>query len=157
MSSCTCNPVPSSDLRTSCSESFYESEQLAKDARDLAALLASKVYYYLGEYDEALSFALGAGSAFQAETREYTSGEYVETIVCACPTCLVWGRHLYFVCHIAKAIDRYIYQRADDVSMGTKTDPRLQSIIEAIFQRCIDEGEYRQVHFIIFGGCVSLC
>ncbi|KAF9229179.1 26S proteasome regulatory complex non-ATPase subcomplex Rpn2/Psmd1 subunit [Gyrodon lividus] len=107
-------------------ESFYESEQLSKDARDLAALLASKVYYYLGEYDEALSFALGAGSAFQVESREHTSGEYVETIV-------------------SKAIDRYIKQRSDEALVGTKIDLRLQSIIEAIFQRCIDEEEYRQV------------
>jgi hypothetical protein len=37
----------------------------------------------LGEYDEALSFALGAGGAFHAETRTYGSEEYVETIVCA--------------------------------------------------------------------------
>jgi len=65
-----------------CSESLYESEQFPKSARDLAALLASKVYYYLGEYDEALSFALGAGSAFEAEARDYNSGEYVETVIC---------------------------------------------------------------------------
>ena len=61
---------------------MYESDQLPKQARDLAALLASKVYYYLGEYDEALSFALGAGSAFEAEARDYNSGEYVETVIC---------------------------------------------------------------------------
>ena len=46
----------------------------------------------------------------------------------------------------AKAIDRYILQRSED---GTKIDPRLQLIIESIFQRCIDEGEYRQVHFTL--------
>lgn len=64
------------------SETLYESDQLPKSARDVAALLASKVYYYLGEYDEALSFALGAGSAFEAEARDYNSGEYVETVIC---------------------------------------------------------------------------
>lgn len=68
-----------------CSESLYESDQLPKSARDIAALLASKVYYYLGEYDEALSFALGAGSAFEAEARDYNSGEYVETVICTSP------------------------------------------------------------------------
>ena len=65
------------------SEALYESDELPKAARDHAALVASKVYYFLGEYDEALSFALGAGSAFHAETRTYGSEEYVETIVCA--------------------------------------------------------------------------
>jgi hypothetical protein len=64
------------------SESLYESTELPAETRDAAALLASKVYYYLGEYDEALSFALGAGSAFETETRVAGSEEYVETVVC---------------------------------------------------------------------------
>lgn len=63
-------------------ETLYESQELAKQFRDAAALLASKVYYYLGEYDEALSFALGAGSAFETESRAKGSEEYVETIIC---------------------------------------------------------------------------
>ena len=61
---------------------MYESTQLSKEARNAAALLASKVYYFLGEYDEALSFALGAGSAFQDETRAPGSQEYSETVIC---------------------------------------------------------------------------
>lgn len=65
------------------SETLYEANELPKDARDHAALLASKVYYYLGGYDEALSFALGAGAAFEAETRVTGSEEYIETIMCA--------------------------------------------------------------------------
>ncbi|TFK57040.1 26S proteasome regulatory complex non-ATPase subcomplex Rpn2/Psmd1 subunit [Heliocybe sulcata] len=103
-------------------ESLYETEELPKNARDAAALLASKVYYYLGEYDEALSFALGAGSAFEAETRSGKSAEYVETIV-------------------SKAIDRYIQARSESTD---KIDPRLGTIIEGIFKRCIEEGEYKQ-------------
>jgi hypothetical protein len=63
-------------------EALYESEELSTEAQDSAALLASKVYYYLGEYDEALSFALGAGNAFEAESRDYMWAEYVETVVC---------------------------------------------------------------------------
>ena len=63
-------------------ESLYESAELPKEARDFAALLASKVYYFLGEYDESLSFALGAGKAFEEETYKQGLEEYVETIVC---------------------------------------------------------------------------
>ncbi|KAI6031668.1 26S proteasome regulatory complex non-ATPase subcomplex Rpn2 Psmd1 subunit [Pisolithus microcarpus] len=106
-------------------ESLYEFEELPKEVRDIAALLASKVYYYLGEYEEALSFALGAGNAFQAEARTYDAKEYVETVV-------------------SKAIDRYIHLHSDEASSGSKIEPRLRFIIEAIFQRCIDEGEYKQ-------------
>ena len=64
------------------SEALYENEEFPRNARDVAALVASKVYYFLGEYNEALSFALGAGSAFQAELRAPGSEEYIETIVC---------------------------------------------------------------------------
>lgn len=80
---------PSTDnTRLAYRESLYESSDLGKNVRDAAALLASKVYYYLGEYDEALSFALGAGNAFEAETRAPGSEEYAETIICE--FCLQW-------------------------------------------------------------------
>ena len=73
-------------------ESLYESTELPKEARDFAALLASKVYYFLGEYDESLSFALGAGKAFEEETFKQGLEEYVETIVCQCfvRLCRTW-------------------------------------------------------------------
>ncbi|KAI0375292.1 26S proteasome regulatory complex non-ATPase subcomplex Rpn2/Psmd1 subunit [Pilatotrama ljubarskyi] len=106
-------------------ESLYESEELPQEAHDQAALLASKVYYYLGEYDEALSFALGAGSAFEADSRSPGNEEYVETVV-------------------SKAIDRYIQSRTAEQAGDGKVDPRLQGIIEGIFRRCIEDGEYRQ-------------
>ena len=61
---------------------MYESPELPKPARDLAALLASKVYYYLGDYNEALSFALNAGTAFAEEGRTPGAEEYVETVIC---------------------------------------------------------------------------
>ncbi|KAI8980724.1 26S proteasome regulatory complex non-ATPase subcomplex Rpn2/Psmd1 subunit [Trametes punicea] len=106
-------------------ESLYESEELPQEAHDQAALLASKVYYYLGEYDEALSFALGAGSAFEADSRSPGSAEYVETVV-------------------SKAIDRYIQSRTAEQAGEGKIDPRLQGIVEGIFRRCIEDGEFRQ-------------
>lgn len=73
---------------------MYESGDLPKDSRDTAALLASKVYYYLGEYDEALSFALGAGPTFEAESRASGSEEYVETVVCKCNHNHVFGHSI---------------------------------------------------------------
>lgn len=32
--------------------------------RELAALVASKVYYHLGSYEDSLNYALGAGKMF---------------------------------------------------------------------------------------------
>lgn len=50
----------------------------------------------------------------------------------------------------AKAIDRYIEQRtaeeqgSSELVSVEKIDPRLQDIVESIFARCIDDGEYKQ-------------
>lgn len=47
----------------------------------------------------------------------------------------------------AKAVDRYIELRtAEDAGLSAeKIDPRLQDIIESIFERCLKDGEYKQV------------
>ena len=63
-------------------EELYEGFALPKDARELAALVLSKVFYYLGQYDESLSFALRAGRAFQTASSQPGAEEYMETIVC---------------------------------------------------------------------------
>lgn len=57
-------------------EELYETSTFKE--RKLAALVASKVYYHLGEYDESMLFALGAGDLFDITA----GGEYVETIIC---------------------------------------------------------------------------
>ena len=67
---------------TPCRESLYEGDEISASAKNVAALVASKVYYFLGEYEEALFFALGAGNAFEQETAVPGSEEYVETVVC---------------------------------------------------------------------------
>ena len=73
-------------------ESLFEDEEFPQ--RPLAALVASKVYYYLGEVGDALTYALGAGSLFNVEERS----EYVETL-------------------LAKAIDRMFERRRKNVEV----------------------------------------
>lgn len=43
---------------------------------------------------------------------------------------------------IAQCIDKYIALRNQD--SGEEIDPRLQNVVERMFQRCIDDGEYKQ-------------
>jgi hypothetical protein len=65
------------------------SEQTSFQARELAALVASKLYYHLGQFDDSLSFALGAGKLFNIEGAATQGGkdigrsesEYVETVI----------------------------------------------------------------------------
>lgn len=62
-------------LLYSYSEALYEDESFPN--RELAALVAAKIYYQLQEYDESMVFALGAGKLFNLERQ----GEFEETIV----------------------------------------------------------------------------
>lgn len=51
--------------------------------RQLAALVASKVFFHLGEETEALTFALGAGKLFDVDQKD----EYTDTVICEFSTC----------------------------------------------------------------------
>lgn len=54
------------------------SEREDFNERELAALVASKVFYHLGSFDDSLNFALGAGPQFNVNG----TSEYIETIIC---------------------------------------------------------------------------
>lgn len=56
-------------------EALYEDESFPE--RELAALVAAKVYYHLQEYNESMVFALGAGKLFKLDS----GGEFEETII----------------------------------------------------------------------------
>ncbi|KAJ4286238.1 proteasome regulatory particle base subunit [Kalmusia sp. IMI 367209] len=59
-------------------EALYEDESFPE--RELAALVAAKVYYQLQEYNESMVFALGAGKLFDI----HHAGEFEETILAKC-------------------------------------------------------------------------
>uniref|UniRef100_A0A1B0DP84 26S proteasome non-ATPase regulatory subunit 1/RPN2 N-terminal domain-containing protein n=1 Tax=Phlebotomus papatasi TaxID=29031 RepID=A0A1B0DP84_PHLPP len=110
------------------SEAIEKIEILHEDKgfvqHDLAALVASKVYYHLGSFEDALTYALGAGGLFDVNSRN----EYVDTIV-------------------AKCIDFYIQQRVALIENPTEAKPidsRLEAIVNRMIQRCLDDGQYRQ-------------
>ncbi|XP_055937384.1 26S proteasome non-ATPase regulatory subunit 1-like [Argiope bruennichi] len=102
-------------------EVLYENEVFS--SRKLAALVASKVYYHLGSFEDSVTYALGAGDLFDVNQ----SSEYVETI-------------------IAKCIDLYTKLRIHNAeSAEQKTiDPRLEAIVNRMFQRCFQHGQYNQ-------------
>ncbi|XP_075535921.1 regulatory particle non-ATPase 2 [Dermacentor variabilis] len=106
------------------SEAIEKIEVLYEDnafpERHLAALVASKVYYHLGSFEDSLTYALGASELFDVTT----SSEYVQTI-------------------ISKSIDHYIKLRKQpEESEGI--DERLEAIVNRMFQRCFDDKQYRQ-------------
>lgn len=106
-------------------ESLYEDPSFP--GRELAALVASKVYYHLEEYDDARHLALGAGQLFDLSHRT----EYVEKIV-------------------AVAIDEYVKLQTENFELKTKNkdpvaiDPRLEDVVNRMFERCLEDKAYKQ-------------
>lgn len=121
-------------------EMLYEDRDFKN--RELAALIAAKVYFNLGEYDFALEYALAAGSRF--DTNE--PSEFVE-------------------CMLAKCVDTYAKQRSGTTSArATKANtaslssdansneqPRaaqidqkaLEAVVTGMFERCLDAAQFR--------------
>ncbi|XP_062191510.1 26S proteasome non-ATPase regulatory subunit 1 homolog A-like [Phragmites australis] len=103
-------------------ESLYEDEEF--DQRQLAAVVASKVFFYLGELNDALSYALGAGPLFDV----FDDSDYAQTL-------------------LAKALDEYstIRSKASKATEEEETmDPRLEAIVERMLDKCILDGKYQQ-------------
>ncbi|XP_076096035.1 26S proteasome non-ATPase regulatory subunit 1-like isoform X2 [Mytilus galloprovincialis] len=100
-------------------------EDVAFKNSELAALVASKVYYHLGAFDDSLTYALGAGNLFNVND----TTEYVETI-------------------IAKCIDHYTKLRVANIDVGegeqVMIDERLEAIVNRMFQRCLADKQFKQ-------------
>lgn len=101
-------------------EALYETEEFKE--RELAAAVASKVFYHLEELDEALKYALGSGDYFDINAKS----EFVETL-------------------ISKCIDEYIKRRAEAFEAKTEPvlDQRLVLVVDRMFERCFEEGKYK--------------
>eukprot|EP00439_Symbiodinium_sp_Y106_P024473 s5107_g2.t9 len=105
-------------------ETLYEDP--AFPGREMAALVASKVFYHLEEYDDALRLALGAGQLFDLNQRS----EYVEKIV-------------------AVAIDEYVKLTGDNFELEMKKkdpvpiDTRLEDVVNRMFARCMEDRAYK--------------
>lgn len=115
------------------SEAIVKVESLCEDKsfrnRDLAALLASKIYYHLGSFDDCLAYAISANNLFDINIKS----EYVDTI-------------------ISKCIDQYAKLRVQNfqVKPGEKAqkvdiDPRLEGIVNRMFERCFAHQQFKQV------------
>ena len=106
------------------------SEDATFPAAELAAFVASKCFYHLQEYNEALRLALCAGAHLDVSTKS----EYIGTI-------------------LAKCIDEYKRLRTDkdalsriasDEGLALAIDPRMETIIEQMFQRCYRDKCFEQ-------------
>lgn len=80
------------------------------------------MFYHLGDLEDALTYALGAGSLFAVTD----SSEYTQTI-------------------LARCIDKYTEIRTSTAESSDEgADPRLIAIIERLFERCHADGQAAQ-------------
>eukprot|EP01137_Pigoraptor_chileana_P000786 Opistho-2@37491 len=123
-------------------EELYENEKFAQ--RQLAALVASKVYYHLGEFDDSLAFALGAGDLFDVSRRS----EYVDTMVAKCIDRYIRLRTSPSSAQSASQSDGDVVMAdGDGASAGGSSkdiDPRLTGIVDRMFERCLHTGSHLQ-------------
>lgn len=89
--------------------------------RSLAALLASKIYYNLGDYESSVKYSLLAGDAFNTSE----NSEFVQTIV-------------------SKCIERYIKLSQEKFSNPKLTiDPQLLKVFQSMLERCVQNDEIK--------------
>lgn len=111
-------------------DALMDIEELYEDPgfpeRELAALIASKVYYHMEQYDEALRLALESGTKFDINEKS----AYIERL-------------------ISKCIDDYTSKRVHNAEVKSEEekeiiDPKLELIVDRMFERCLRDGEYYQ-------------
>ncbi|OQV16508.1 26S proteasome non-ATPase regulatory subunit 1 [Hypsibius exemplaris] len=106
-------------------EIFHESNVYPAEERQLAALVAAKIYYNLNSMDQALHCALGAGSVLDLSERS----EFVRTMLSYC-------------------IDMYVKQRQESTEKkqgdGPVSDPRLEKLVNRLIQQCFEHHQYKQ-------------
>ncbi|GMQ03952.1 hypothetical protein CsSME_00049552 [Camellia sinensis var. sinensis] len=80
------------------------------------------VFYYLGELNDSLSYALGAGPLFDVSK----DSDYIHTL-------------------LAKAIDEYasLKSKVAESNDENKMDPLLEAIVERMLDKCILDGRYQ--------------
>lgn len=123
-------------------EAFYEDESKAIKDREQAALVLSKTYYHLGDYDQSLLFALSAGPS-----------------IIEWSNCDEWIQVLK-----TKAIDLYTSNpnhlniSKSTLSTSIITSNTLVSVIDAIIERALSLGQYYEVVGIaLSSGRIDIC
>ncbi|KAF8442751.1 armadillo-type protein [Terfezia claveryi] len=135
-------------------EELYESSDFPE--KELAALVTSKIYYHLQEYDESMAFALGAGDLFHITAKS----EYEETMIEKCiekyiaistqnATILEASSNPpTFSTEDIPASFRSSSNRkrslldSEDLEVE-KIDPRLENVVEKLFRSCFETKDYR--------------
>jgi 26S proteasome regulatory subunit N2 len=104
-------------------ETLYKNKEVPSK-QELLALILSKIYYNLEDYDSAIDWALESGSKFNITEKT----QFVNTI-------------------LKKIIEKFIHIRKMNFfnqEEQLKIDERINNIVDRIFSRCIERKEVNQ-------------
>jgi len=117
-------------------EELYEDEKFG--SRKLAALVASKTFYHLESFSDAMHYALGAEDLFDLTE----DSEYVVILIAKC------------IDEYARIRKEFLETKATNdakngednlqVDIQIPVDPRLEAVVERMFARCFDDKEFKQ-------------
>ena len=105
----------------------------------------------MGSLKDSLLYALHAGPMFDIND----TSEYTETIICECCLFVEYSTlSLFFLPSLAECIDHYTTLRVkkfeDTLDQTDTIDPRLESVVDRMFEKCFGEGRYQQAAGIAF-------
>jgi 26S proteasome regulatory subunit N2 len=115
------------------SEALSEDASLPVPTRNLASLVAAKVYFHLGAMRDALTCAIRAGDALSLEERS----EFVQSIVST-------AIDLYIAQRVQKAKPAGVVDAETLPQQHAGDDAALAAVVERMFARCHADGEYAQ-------------
>ena len=106
-------------------EALAENQQFTE--RALACQVASKVYYYLENFEKSLNLALDSGDKFDLNERS----QYVDKLIIVC-------------------FDQYTILKLESLEAAKQgenisVDPKMESVINKMFNRCFEDKKYRHV------------
>mmetsp|Transcript_25435 Transcript_25435/g.19176 ORF Transcript_25435/g.19176 Transcript_25435/m.19176 type:complete len:154 (-) Transcript_25435:2437-2898(-) len=88
--------------------------------RNLAASIASKVFYYMEEYEDSLRLALEAGDKFDINEQS----QYVETLV-----------HNCIDLYTSKRVQMFDKREEQEVQI----DPKMEAVVNRKFDQCFEQ------------------
>lgn len=109
--------------------------------QDLAASVASKFYYHLEQYDDAVEFALYSGDRFNLDVKS----EYVDTIVAKCIDTYIAKRKKTYDRDVSNASDEKREEMdEDDEEDDEEISEELTRVVEKMFERCHADRQHMQ-------------
>lgn len=124
-------------------EMLYEDENFQD--QELAAFITAKVYYYLGNFDQAIKYALASGDYFNIDTEK--SDLFVETIITKSLEKYIENRKYKYNREkvFAENEDSYLKQNKQDsfMEVDENVNAQLREIFVKMVNRCLEAKEFR--------------